>query len=192
MLMPGHRRIDVTGTDLLVDAFERIPEQVHNVVDGLTREQLTYRVDSEANSIAWLIWHLSRIEDDHVADLAGRPQVWTSDGWARRWGLPFDKADTGFGHTSEQVAAVTGDADLLHGYFDAVHEMAINFVRTVTDRDLDRVVDEQWDPPVTLGVRLVSVAGHNFEQLAQADFIRGLLDRKSSSASRSRPPRPAL
>ena len=171
-------RIDMTGTDLLVDAFERIPEQVHSVLDGLTRDQLTYRVDSEANTIAWLIWHLSRIEDDHIADVAGRPQVWASDGWATRWRLPFDAADTGYGHTSEQVAAVTGDAELLRGYFDAVHEMTADFVRAITDRDLDRIVDEQWDPPVTLGVRLVSVAGHNFEQLAQADFVRGLLDRK--------------
>lgn len=170
-------RIDVTGADLLADAFERIPEQVHSVLDGLTPDQLTFRVDSEANTIAWLIWHLSRIEDDHIADVAGRPQVWTSDGWARRWGLPLDDADTGYGHTSEQVAAVIGDAKLLRGYFDAVHEMTSRFVRTLTDRDLDRVVDEDWDPPVTLGVRLVSVASHNFEQLAQADFVRGILDR---------------
>ncbi len=171
-------RIGMTGADLLVDAFERIPEQVHGVLDGLTPDQLTFRIDSEANTIAWLIWHLSRIEDDHIADVAGRPQVWTSDGWATRWRLPFDAADTGYGHTSEQVAAVNGNAELLLGYFDAVHQMTANFVRTITDRDLDRIVDEQWDPPVTLGVRLVSVAGHNFEQLAQADFVRGLLLRK--------------
>ena len=171
-------RIDMNGADLLVDAFERIPEQLNSVLVGLTPEQLTFRVDSEANTIAWLIWHLSRIEDDHIADVAGRPQVWTSDGWARRWRLPFDDSDTGYGHTSEQVAAVTGDAELLRGYFDAVHEMTMGFVQSITDRVLDRVVDDQWDPPVTLGVRLVSVAGHNFEQLAQADFVRGLLDRQ--------------
>ena len=174
-------RIDMTGADLLVDAFGRIPEQVHHVLDGLTPDQLTFRVDSDANTIAWLIWHLSRIEDDHIADVAGRSQVWTSDGWAGRWRLPFEDADTGYGHTSQQVAAVTGDADLLRGYFDAVHEMTARFVRTLTDRDLDRIVDEEWDPPVTLGVRLVSVAGHNFEQLAQADFVRGILDRKKGT-----------
>ena len=176
----------MTGADLLFDAFERIPEQVHGVLDGLTPEQLTFRVDSEANTIAWLIWHLSRIEDDHIADVAGRPQVWTSDGWARRWRLPFDDADTGYGHTSPQVASVTGDEELLRGYFDAVHEMTGHFVRTITDRDLDRVVDEQWDPPVTLGVRLVSVAGHNFEQLAQAAFIRGVLDRNQRPSPKRR------
>jgi hypothetical protein len=169
---------ELKSSDLLVDAFGRVPELVHDVVDGLTPEQLTARLDSEANSIAWLVWHLSRIEDDHVAEVAGRPQVWTSAGWARRWALPFDSADTGYGHTAAEVAAVTGDADLLLGYFDEVHEMTIEYVRGLADEDLDRIVDDNWDPPVTLGVRLVSVAGHNFEQAAQAAYVRGILERK--------------
>ncbi len=169
----------MTSSGLLVDAFGRIPDRVHGVIDGLTPDQLTVRLDREANSIAWLVWHLSRIADDHVADVAGRPQVWTSAGWAQRWGLPFDPADTGYGHTAQQVAAITGEAEMLRGYFDAVHEMTIRFVRTVTDSDLDRIVDERWDPPVTLGIRLISVVGHNFEQAAQAAYVRGILERKA-------------
>ena len=166
------------SSDLLADAFGRIPDLVHGVLEGLTPDQLTARLDSEANSIAWLVWHLSRIADDHVAAIAGRSQVWTSAGWAQRWGLPLDLADTGYGHTAQQVAAVTGDAEMLHGYFDAVHEMTIRFVRTLTDSNLDRIVDERWDPPVTLGVRLVSVVGHSFEQAGQAAYVRGILERK--------------
>lgn len=174
----------MTSSDLLVDAFDRIPDLVHDVIDGLTPDQLIVRLDSGANSIAWLVWHLSRIADDHIAEIAGRPQVWTLAGWAQRWGLPLDFADTGYGHTAQQVAAVTGDAEMLHGYFDAVHEMTIRFVRTVTDSDLDRIVDERWDPPVTLGVRLVSVAGHNFEQVGQAAYVRGMIDRKEHHPGR--------
>lgn len=168
----------MTSSELLVDAFGRMPDAVHGVVDGLTPEELTVRLDPGANSIAWLMWHLTRIEDDHVSDVAGSPQVWTAQGWARRWQLPFDEADTGFGHSAAEVAAVTGDPALILGYFDAVHEMTLGYVRGLSDSDLERIVDENWDPPVTLGVRLVSVAGHNFEQAAQADFIRGILDRK--------------
>jgi len=168
----------VNSSELLLDAFGRIPDLVHGVLDGMTRDQLTFRLDPQANSIAWLVWHLTRIEDDHVAAIARRPQVWTSAGWAERWGLPFDHADTGYGHRAAQVAAVTGDAAMLRGYFDAVHEMTTRFARAVTDSDLDRVVDERWDPPVTVGVRLVSVAGHNFEQAGQAAFVRGILERK--------------
>lgn len=174
----------MTTSDLLIDAFGRIPDLVHGVIDGMTSDQLTTRLDSEANSIAWLVWHLSRIADDHVSDVAGQPQVWTSAGWAKRWNLPFDVADTGYGHTTGEVAAVTGNAEMLRGYFDAVHEATIRFVRTVTDADLDRIVDERWDPPVTLGTRLVSVMGHNFEQAAQAAFVRGILERKELHSAR--------
>lgn len=174
----------MTSSDLLVDAFGRIPDLVHRVIDGLTPDQLIFRPDGQANSIAWLVWHLSRIADDHVADVAGRPQVWTSGGWAQRWGLPLDPGDTGYGHTAKQVAAVTGDVEMLHSYFDAVHEMKMRFVRTVTDSDLDRIVDKRWDPPVTLGVRLVSVAGHDFEQAGQADYVRGIVERKEHRSVR--------
>lgn len=168
----------MNGRDILLDPFGRTPDAVHDALEGLTAEELTTRLDHDANSIAWLVWHLSRIADDHVAEVSGREQVWTSGGWAERWKLPFDEDDTGFGHTPEQVAAVTGDARLLRAYFDAVHEMVIAYVGSLSDSDLDRVVDRRWDPPVTLGVRLVSVAGHNFEQAAQADFIRGILERR--------------
>jgi hypothetical protein len=72
----------MTSAELLVDSFARIREVVHQVLAGLTREQLAARVDSEANSIGWLIWHLTRIQDDHVAGVAGTEQVWMSEGWS--------------------------------------------------------------------------------------------------------------
>ncbi len=53
---------------ILVDAFGRVRELVIDLTDGLTDEIASYRPDPEANSIAWLIWHLSRVQDDHVAD----------------------------------------------------------------------------------------------------------------------------
>ena len=169
----------MTGRELLLDAFGRIPAMVHDVVDGLTPDQLTARMDSQANSVAWLVWHLSRIEDDHVAELAGRPQVWTAGGWAKRWRLPFDIADTGYGHSAREVAAVTGDAELLLGYFDSVHEMTVEFVRMLTAADLERIVDEDWDPPVSLGVRLISVVSDTLQHVGQAAFVRGVILREA-------------
>jgi uncharacterized damage-inducible protein DinB len=166
----------MTKAELLGEAFGRVREVVHAVVDGLTPEQLMFRVDDDANSIAWLVWHLTRIQDDHVADVAGTAQVWTSQGWMERFGLPFDAGATGFGHTRDDVAAVqVGSGDLLVGYYDAVHEQTIRFVQRVTDADLDRVVDESWDPPVTLGVRLVSVIEDDLQHGGQAAFVRGIV-----------------
>jgi uncharacterized damage-inducible protein DinB len=169
----------MTSAELLVDAFGRIREVVHGAVAGLTPEQLTTRLDDEANSIAWLVWHLTRVQDDHIADVAQTEQAWTLEGWMERFGLPFHPEATGFGHTADDVAAVTlSSPDLLAGYYDAVHARTVQFVQRLSDRDLDRVVDTSWDPPVTLGVRLVSVIEDDLQHGGQAAFVRGVVLRK--------------
>lgn len=169
----------MTTAQLLADAFGRIRDEVHGVVDGLGPEELGFRVDPGANSIAWLVWHLTRIQDDHVADLAGGSQAWTERGWAERFGLPLDAADTGYGHSRNRVAKVRVDsAELLTGYHDAVYERTIDYVGTLTDDDLPRIVDRSWDPPVTLGVRLISVIADDLEHAGQAAFVRGIIQRR--------------
>lgn len=169
----------MTSAELLADAFSRVREVVHRVAAGLTAEQLRFRADPEANTIAWLVWHLTRIQDDHVAEVAGTEQVWTSQGWAARFGVPFDPRDTGYGHRSDEVGAVRVESgELLVGYHDAVHERTLRYVERLGDADLDRVVDRSWDPPVTLGVRLVSVIADDLQHAGQAAFVRGLLQRR--------------
>jgi uncharacterized damage-inducible protein DinB len=169
----------MTSADLLVDAFGRIRESVRAAVAGLTPEQLAFRVDSGANSIAWLVWHLTRIQDDHIAGVAKTEQIWTSGGWEQRFGLPFDRLAHGYGHSSADVAAVRVEsADLLIGYHDAVCEQTIRYVGGLTDADLPRIVDEHWDPPVTLAVRLVSVIADDLEHAGQAAFLRGVIERR--------------
>ena len=169
----------MTSADLLVDSFGRIQEVVHEVVEGLTPEQLAFRVDRRANSIAWLVWHLTRIQDDHVADAAEIEQVWTSGGWVERFGFPFDPLDTGYGHRPNEVAAVRVDSgELLVAYHDAVHEQTTGYVGALTDADLRRIVDASWDPPVSLGVRLVSVIADDLQHAGQAAFVRGVVERR--------------
>jgi len=163
---------------VFTDALTRVREQVPIVVGGLHEDDLVWRPDPDANSIAWLVWHLTRVADDHVADVAGTEQVWTSEGWYERFGLPFPTAAHGYGHSSAEVAAVRASADLLAGYHDAVAEAVLAYVGTLTPSDLDRVVDERWDPPVTLGVRLVSVVNDLTQHLGQAAYVRGLLERR--------------
>ena len=139
---------------------------------------LTFRADADANSIAWLVWHLTRIQDDHVAGVAGTEQLWTAGGWHERFALPFDVSATGYGQTSDEVAAVSGSAELLLGYHDAVHEETLRFLGGLGPGDLDRIVDERWDPPVTLAVRLVSVVADDLEHAGQAAYVRGLAERR--------------
>ena len=167
----------MTSIDLLSDAFDRIRDAVHPAVQGLTTDELAARLDAEANSIAWLVWHLARIQDDHVAGVAGTEQAWTAQGWVNRFGLPFDDGETGYGQGPDDVAQVRAEAALLTGYHDAVHARTIAYLRTVADNDLGNVVDDSWDPPVTLATRLVSVIADDLQHVGQAAFLRGVIAR---------------
>jgi Protein of unknown function (DUF664) len=171
--------VTATPADLLIDGFGRVKDSVHGAIDGLDPDRLADRIDRGANSIAWLVWHLTRIQDDHVADLAGTEQRWQAGGWAPRFALPFAPAATGYGHSSSDVAALRGVAsDLLGGYHDDVHEATIGYLRGLDAAELDRVVDTSWDPPVTVAVRLVSVLSDDLEHVGQAAFVRGSLERR--------------
>ena len=167
----------MTPAEVLLEAFGRVPQLVHEAVDGLDRAQLGARLDADANPVGWLVWHLTRVQDDHVAGVFGVEQVWTSGGWSERFGLPFEPGDIGYGHTREEVGLVQADADLLLGYAAAVHRRTQDLLMTVSADDLDRVVDPSYDPPVTLGVRLVSVLQDVLEHLGQAAFVRGVVER---------------
>jgi uncharacterized damage-inducible protein DinB len=166
----------VDVSDLLIEAYGRVPDLVRAAVDGLTPEQLRWAPAPGANSVGWLVWHLTRIQDDHVAELLGEEQLWASGQWAGQFGLDADPSDTGYGHSAAQVAAVRpASARVLLDYFDAVAARTRKFLRGLTPDDLDRIVDERWDPPVTLGVRLVSVVDDDVQHAGQAAYVRGLL-----------------
>lgn len=164
------------SADLLIDGLGRVRDVVHEVASGLTAEQLAYRPTPTANSICWLIWHLTRVQDDHIAEVAGREQVWITEGWATRFGLPRGYAATGYGHSAEEVGEITvASPDVLTDYHDAVHDRSVGFIAAITDADLDRIVDERWDPPVSLGVRLISVIDDDAQHAGQAAYVRGLI-----------------
>ena len=164
----------LTG-EAFADAFGRVREVVRSTLDAMSPDDLTRRPADGTNTVAWLVWHLSRVQDDHLADAFGAEQVWTSQGWADRFRLPLDPSDTGYGHTPGQVASVRLTADQLLAYLEAVHARTTEQLSAVTDPDLDRVVDASYDPPVTLGVRLVSVISDDLQHAGQAAYVRGLL-----------------
>jgi uncharacterized damage-inducible protein DinB len=181
----------MNSADMLTDAFDRIREVVRESVDGLGEDALSHRLDPAANSIAWLIWHLTRVQDEHLAELEGTDSLWTGRGWYERFGLPIDRQATGYGDRPAEVALIRGTAELLAGYHDAVHAQTVEFVGTLTDQDLSTVVDTHWDPPVTMGVRLVSVIADDLQHAGQAAFVHGLLahspDRRKDRATAGRP-----
>lgn len=163
---------------VLADAFDRIHQQVGSVTDAIAPATLRFRADPDANTVAWLVWHLSRVQDTHVADLAGHEPVWHGDGWVDRFALSLDAGDTGYGASTAEVGALDGvTADLLAGYHEAVDAQTTAYLQTLETKDLERVVDDSYDPPVTVAARLVSVIGDCSAHLGQAQYVRGLAAR---------------
>ena len=163
--------------ELLRDAFTRLIEHADELTDGLTDDLAVYRPTPEANSIAWLLWHSARVQDIQVAQIAqatGGEQVWTRDGWVDRFGLDLPRDDSGYGHSAADVAKVRAPAQLLRGYYRAVHRLTLEYLAGITVAELARVVDTHWDPPVTAGVRLVSIIDDCAQHLGQAAYLRGI------------------
>ncbi|CAN5859471.1 mycothiol transferase [soil metagenome] len=160
--------------ELLRDAFTRLIEHVTELTDGLTDSVSDYRASPDANSIAWLLWHSARVQDAQVAQVAGVDEVWTSGGWVDRFALDLPRGDTGYGHTADDAGKVHATADLLAGYYQAVHEMTLTYVTAVTSEDLARVVDKRWTPAVTASARLISVIDDCAQHLGAAAYVRGI------------------
>ncbi|MBT3941557.1 MAG: DUF664 domain-containing protein [Chloroflexi bacterium] len=166
------------ANEILIDAYTRIQELVHRSAEGLTQDQLAYRPEEGSNSIAWLIWHLTRIQDGHLAAATGNDEAWVTEGWAAQFGMKPDAAINGQGDGPAEVAALRpDDPDVLLGYHDTVVDRTRAYLGTVNAGELDRIIDRSYDPPVSVGVRLVSVISDNTQHAGQARYLNGMIER---------------
>ena len=162
--------------DLLTDGYGRVLGTLERTLKELTEDDLNWQPHPDSNSIGWLTWHLTRVQDDHVADLMGEEQLWTKDGWHARFNRPPDPKDRGFGNSPEQVAAFKSpDIETLLSYHRAVLERSKSYFLTLSSSDLDRELDETRHQPVpTVGVRLISVLADSLQHAGQMAYVRGL------------------
>ncbi len=165
--------------ELLIDLFERVDEHVHEAVDGLDADALVTPPEPGANPIGWLVWHLTRVQDHHVGEILDQEQIWISGKFAHRFGVAADPQNTGYGHSWKDVMSIRPESsEALIEYYDEVFARTRTLLETITAKDLDRIVDKRWDPPVTLGVRLISIADDDIQHAGQASYVRGILDRR--------------
>lgn len=164
------------GTEILIDLARR-PQAAAEALRGRLTPELLNAHPHHDNSIAWLIWHAAREIDEQLAHLSGGEPVWTAQEFAARFGLGVGSHEHGYGHTSAEARAiVVHDRDLLFEHLHAVIEAQVTFLKGLHASELDRVVDEHWDPPVTLAARVVSMSVDAAEHIAQAAYIAGIRD----------------
>lgn len=161
---------------LVLDALGRVRQMVREAIRDLSAEEM---LAPPKPHIAWLTWHIARVQDTNFSGLLDKPQLWIADGWHARFGMAPDPRDYGSGHrqTRQQVDAFTvTDKDLLMAYHDAVFEQTKNFLASVRNEDLNRVLDEpQYSPLPTLSIRLASVINCNTRHAGQIEYLRGLV-----------------
>ena len=167
-------------TDLTIDHFGRVRGLLARCIEGLTVEQLMQQPDPESNPLGWNGWHLTRVQDHEISNLAGREQAWIEDGWHERFGMPADPDAMGVGDSMDQVRAFQSpEASVILDYYDAVYARTQEYLRTITPEALDRVLNEpRWDPMPTVGVRLVSVMNDCSMHAGEMAYLRGMLERR--------------
>lgn len=166
--------------ELLIDGYGRVLEALEETLKGMTPDDLNQQPHPDCNSMGWLAWHLTRVQDDHIADLMGEKQLWLSEEWHAKFNRPPHPKDIGFGHSSEDVAAFKSpDVETLLGYHRAVLERTKRYIFSLSLGDLDRELNEPWYQPLpTVGVRLISIMSDDLQHVGQVAYVRGLLKGK--------------
>ena len=161
---------------LVLDALGRVRDMVRGALADLSSEEL---LAPPKPHIAWLVWHIARVQDANFSNLMEHPQLWISDGWHSRFNMAPDPRDYGSGHrhTPAQIDAfAVTDKQLLLAYLDAVFGRTKDYLSNVANSDLNRVLNEpQYQRPPTLSVRLASVINCNTRHAGQIEYLRGLV-----------------
>jgi hypothetical protein len=165
---------------VILGLLERATNQIKLATDGATDAQLYYRPTTNANSIAWLVWHLSRLQDLVTSSISGEAEIWSSDGWAEQFALPPDLPNdaTGWGDSTEQVAAFRVERATLFGYMEAAHRVARERVARLTPEQLGQSIAWGTSQTPLYGPTwrvLVTLLNDSIQHTGQINYIRGLV-----------------
>lgn len=160
----------------ILDNLNRIQRALTEALDSLTYEELTWQPDDEANSIGFLLWHITRCEDTYIQSLIfQRPQVWVSEGWHDRMSLPDDLWNNGNGYTVEQLTdfRVPELKDLLE-YAQEVRRRTNDFLRDLTPERSEEIIAQEGFGGISVGGLLSYMLCELTQHIGQIAYIRGL------------------
>ena len=163
------------ATEVLTDIATRPIDAAEALRPKLDSTTLNAHPQGHDNSVAWLLWHSAREIDAQTAHLADAEQIWHTNGFDKRLDLGPAADSIGYGHTAEEARSIeSDDADLLLAYLKESTDALVAYIRTLSDTDLDDVIDESWDPPVTRGVRIASIIDDAAQHIGQAAYVLGM------------------
>ena len=150
--------MDAALSELDEDALSRIPA-------------------NQCNSVAWILWHMNRVVDTFIhTRLRSIPQIWTTEGWSGKYGMPDDPEERGVGWTAEQVAAwLTAPREAQLGYYEAIKNAAREYLASLSDADLEKtLVIPPVPEPRSVAQGLGQMTWDNIAHGGQIAFLRGM------------------
>ena len=164
--------------DFIIRSLEEIQEDLKRSVDGLTKEDLMTQPQPGANHIAFMIWHMTRVEDKLLHNLFQcSPQLWESGKWYERMGLPEDPKSTGFGYTAEQVSCFPSvQPHELMDYVEAVRADTLDYLENIDAASLDEKVTAPPLGEVSIGNLISILVVELAQHVGQIAYVRGLVE----------------
>ena len=162
---------------LLIEVFERVSQMLEKALDGLTQDDLNCLPNPDCNSIGWLVWHLTRVQDSAISNLMDKEQCWIVGKWYSKFGRNPDPTDRGVGHTSVDVSNFKSpDSKTLLDYYNAVFKQTKEYIGKLSTAELGREMDNPRNPLV--GLRIAGIINDNIQHIGQIAYLRGMLKGK--------------
>ena len=160
-----------------IGVLERAEQAMFKALDGLSSDELHWQPALGSNSIGWLMWHLTRVQDRALSAMEEKEQAWTAEGWHAKYGRAADPEDRGARDTPEQVAAFQPpDVETLLAYYNAVGVLTHRFLNGLALADLERPVPGlRPGEMVPLASRLMLIMDDNLQHMGQVAYLRGLI-----------------
>ena len=156
------------------DTLRQVQLRLLATCQGLTQDQVLWRPTPYANNIGFILWHLTRGEDNVISNLSSpEPTLWVSQGWHEKFNQPVEAPDPG-DRMGLQSLPIPG-LDVLLGYSEAVHEKSQSFFSALPGERLDQAPDPTR-PQRTVAAALRHLITHKNNHHGQIDYIRGLQD----------------
>jgi hypothetical protein len=173
---------------------------------GLTEEDIRQIPSDGEHSIAWIYWHMTRIEDVTMNMLiSGTPQLLDQDDWLIRLGLAY--RDTGNAMDHIQIATLSVEINItaLHAYRITVGRKTREIVNHIQPNEFNIMVDasrlklvleegavvdgargllDYWGSLTIAGLLLMPPTRHNFIHLNEARRVKQTLLRKKGQRGR--------
>ena len=159
--------------ELVKISLERSQEYLTRALDGLTQKEAAWSPGPECNSIAFTLWHMTRVEDFFIIRvIQGKTELYEVEGWREKLGTPAKV--TGARFTAEELQAwPVPKLETLRGYAESVREKTLALLQSVTSEELNAVPKPDRSPEsvgAIFGRIITEVAMH----VGQMAYLRGI------------------